>query len=141
MTNFDLVLISLHFLIPSADGISWRDGFALLETLHRNGTPVIMISGYYHMHLAVEAFDAGALDFILKDKELTFLSDLPKRVVDALAPIRPDIIIQSPSDALSHPGKSIPSFADGPQEPGDDRLDCPRGYKAYLEFGAGFGYD
>jgi two-component system cell cycle sensor histidine kinase/response regulator CckA len=57
-------------------------GMDLLQALHREGisTPVLMVTGYGDEHLATQVLRAGALDYVVKDRALTFLTDLPKRV-------------------------------------------------------------
>lgn len=73
-TPFDLVL--LDQFLPEISGVE------LLETLNREGitTPVLMVTGQGDEKLASQVLRAGALDYIVKDRALTFLADLPKRV-------------------------------------------------------------
>jgi PAS domain S-box-containing protein len=72
--RFDLVLLDQR--LPDISGIE------LLQTLNREGisTPVLMVTGFGHEELASQVLRAGALDYIVKDRALTFLADLPKRV-------------------------------------------------------------
>jgi PAS domain S-box-containing protein len=61
-------------------------GLDLLQTLNREGiiTPVLMVTGYGDEHLATQVLRAGALDYVVKDRALTFLTDLPKRVQESV---------------------------------------------------------
>jgi len=81
--RFDLVSTG-YILCPDMDGLE------LLLTLNREGIkpPVIMVTGRGDENVAAQAFRAGALDFVVKDIALTFLSELPKRVTDAVNRIR-----------------------------------------------------
>jgi PAS domain S-box-containing protein len=77
-TTFHLVLLDQR--LPDMSGLE------LLQTLAREGitTPVLMVTGYGDEHLATQVLRAGALDYIVKDPALTFLADLPKRVVESV---------------------------------------------------------
>ena len=77
-STFDLVL--LDQLLPDMEGLE------LLHQLSREGivVPVLMITGRDEAHLATRVLRAGALDYIVKDRALMFLSDLPKRVADSV---------------------------------------------------------
>lgn len=61
-------------------------GLDLLRTLNREGiaTPVLMVTGFGDEHLATQVLRAGALDYVVKDHALTFLTDLPKRVQESV---------------------------------------------------------
>jgi PAS domain S-box-containing protein len=65
-------------------------GLDLLHTLNREGitTPVLMVTGFGDERLATQVLRAGALDYIVKDHALTFLSDLPKRVQESVTRYR-----------------------------------------------------
>ncbi|MCI0683982.1 MAG: response regulator [Gemmataceae bacterium] len=77
-TQFHLVLLDQK--LPDLAGLD------LLRTLNREGitTPVLMVTGYGDEHLATQVLRAGALDYIVKDRALTFLTDLPKRVHESV---------------------------------------------------------
>jgi PAS domain S-box-containing protein len=77
-SHFNLVLLDQR--LPDMSGLE------LLHTLNREGinTPVLMVTGYGDEHLAAEVLRAGALDYMIKDKALTFLTDLPKRVLECV---------------------------------------------------------
>src|SRR5262245_37570929 len=76
--NFELVLLDQK--LPDMPGLN------LLETINREGiaTPVLMVTAYGDEHLATQVLRAGALDYIVKDRALTFLTDLPKRVHESV---------------------------------------------------------
>ena len=44
-----------------------------------------MVTGQDDEHLAARAREAGALDFIVKDHQLRCLTELPRRVQEAVA--------------------------------------------------------
>ncbi len=75
---FDLVLLDQR--LPDMAGLD------LLKTVNREGitTPVLMVTGYGDEHLATQVLRAGALDYVVKDRSLTFLTDLPKRVQESV---------------------------------------------------------
>ena len=79
-TPFDLVLLDLQ--LPDLSGVE------LLRNLTRENitVPTLIVTMHGNEHLAREAFRAGALDYVVKDKDggLTFLDDLPNRVVEAV---------------------------------------------------------
>jgi PAS domain S-box-containing protein len=77
-TLFDLVLLDQK--LPDMSGLE------LLRTLNREGiaTPVLMVTAQGDEHLAAEVLRAGALDYMVKDRPLTFLTDLPKRVHESV---------------------------------------------------------
>jgi PAS domain S-box-containing protein len=76
--TFDLVL--LDQLLPDMAGLD------LLGTLAHEGiaAPVLMVTAHGDEHLAAKVFQAGALDYIVKDAGLSFLNDLPKRVNESV---------------------------------------------------------
>ncbi len=78
-TTFDLVILDNR--LPDASGLD------LLYALTRGGgaVPVLMVMEAGDEHLAANALRAGALDYVVKDSALTFLSELPKRVVESVA--------------------------------------------------------
>lgn len=61
-------------------------GLDLLQTMRKEGiaTPVLFVTGYGDEALATQVLHAGALDYVVKDRALTFLTDLPKRVHEAV---------------------------------------------------------
>jgi PAS domain S-box-containing protein len=77
-SSFELVLMDQ--LLPDMKGID------LLKKLTQEGfsVPVLMVTGKGDQQLAREALRAGALDYIVKDPDLNYLDELPKRVADAI---------------------------------------------------------
>jgi two-component system cell cycle sensor histidine kinase/response regulator CckA len=77
-SEFSLVLLDQR--LPDMAGLD------LLQTLNREGitTPVLFVTGYGDEHLATQVLRAGALDYVVKDRALTFLADLPKRVHESV---------------------------------------------------------
>ncbi len=77
-TAFDLVVLD-NFL-PDMSGLD------LLRTLAREGVsvPVLIITSLGDEQLAASVLRAGALDYVVKDSQLTFLVELPKRVVESV---------------------------------------------------------
>src|SRR5438132_10580418 len=72
-STFDLVLLDQR--LPDMSGLD------LLDTLGREGisTPTLIVTAYGDEQLATRALHAGALDYVVKDPSLNFLTDLPKR--------------------------------------------------------------
>src|SRR5262249_42839662 len=68
-STFDLVL--LDYGLPDMTGLD------LLHTLTREGitAPVLMITGMGDEHLATRVMRAGALDYVVKDHNLSFLQE------------------------------------------------------------------
>ena len=83
-STFDLVILD-----QKLKG-SEKDGRELLETLNREGinTPVLMVTGHGDEHLATQVLRAGALDYVVKDRGLAFLIELPKRVSESVTRFR-----------------------------------------------------
>jgi two-component system cell cycle sensor histidine kinase/response regulator CckA len=81
-TPFNLVILDQR--LPDMAGLE------LLQTINQEGinTPVLMVTGYGDEHLATQVLRAGALDYIVKDRALTFLTDLPKRVMESVTRYR-----------------------------------------------------
>jgi PAS domain S-box-containing protein len=77
-SDFHLVLLDQR--LPDMEGLE------LLHTLNREGitTPVLMVTAYGDEHLATQVLRSGALDYVVKDRPLTFLTDLPKRVQESV---------------------------------------------------------
>ncbi len=75
---FDLVILDNR--LPDMSGLD------LLHTLAREGVmvPVLMVTVAGDAQVAASVLRAGALDYIVKDSALTFLSELPKRVVESV---------------------------------------------------------
>jgi two-component system, cell cycle sensor histidine kinase and response regulator CckA len=77
-SSFDLVL--LDHRLPDMAGLD------LLEALGREGitTPALMVTAYGDQELATRVLRAGALDYVVKDPGLAFLTELPKRVQESV---------------------------------------------------------
>src|SRR5438105_7931746 len=75
---FDLVLLNYH--LPDMGGLD------LLAALAREGiaTPALIVAASGDEQLATRVLHAGALDYIVEDPELTFLTELPKRVRESV---------------------------------------------------------
>jgi two-component system, cell cycle sensor histidine kinase and response regulator CckA len=75
---FDLVLLDDR--LPDMLG---RD---LLQALARENitVPVLMVTAHGDEQLAAQVLRAGALDYVVKDPGLAFLSELPKRVAESV---------------------------------------------------------
>jgi len=75
---FDLVILD--------NGLPDMSGLDLLYTLAREGVtvPVLMVTVAVDAQVAASVLRAGALDYVVKDSALTFLSELPKRVVESV---------------------------------------------------------
>jgi PAS domain S-box-containing protein len=76
---FDLAL--LDQMLPDMHGID------LLETLAGENVtvPILMVTGFGDEELARRALQAGALDYIVKGRDLIWLADLPKRVAESIS--------------------------------------------------------
>jgi PAS domain S-box-containing protein len=76
--TFDLVLLDQK--LPDMEGLE------LLNTMAREGiaVPVLMVTAHGDEHLATRVLRAGALDYVVKDPALTFLSEMPKRVSESV---------------------------------------------------------
>jgi PAS domain S-box-containing protein len=76
--SFDLVILDQR--LPDMPGLD------VLQSLHRDGIvcPVLMVTGYGDEHLAAQVMRAGAIDYVVKDRALAFLTDLPKRVSESM---------------------------------------------------------
>jgi len=77
-TAFDLVLLDQK--LPDLSGAE------LLQALASEhiAVPALMVTAHGDEHLATRVLQAGALDYVVKDRELTFLAELPKRVRDSV---------------------------------------------------------
>ncbi|PID38502.1 MAG: hypothetical protein CSB49_05255 [Proteobacteria bacterium] len=76
--GIDLVLLDQH--LPDMLGTS-----VLAELRVNDGQlPVVMVTAHGDIELAVQALKAGAMDYLVKDVDLAFLSMLPRTVVTAL---------------------------------------------------------
>ncbi len=75
---FDLVL--LDQILPDMAGLD------LLRVLAREGiaAPVLIVTAHGDERLAARVFQAGVLDYVVKDAGLSFLNDLPKRVSESV---------------------------------------------------------
>src|SRR5262245_62136349 len=77
-TAFDLVLLDQR--LPDMAGLD------LLHALAREGVaaPVLMVTAFGDQQLAASVLRAGALDYVVKDRSLAFLDELPKRVAESV---------------------------------------------------------
>jgi PAS domain S-box-containing protein len=77
-TAFDLVLLDQK--LPDLSGAD------LLQALVRENVvvPALMVTAHGDEHLAAEVLRAGAQDYVVKDRALTFLAELPKRVAESV---------------------------------------------------------
>ncbi len=77
---------SQFHLVVLDEGLPDMRGLELMQTLNKEGisTPVLMVTGLGNEDLATQVFRAGALDYLVKDRALTFLTDLPKRVQESV---------------------------------------------------------
>jgi PAS domain S-box-containing protein len=76
--SFDLVLLDQR--LPDMLGTE------LLHALNREGiaAPTLMVTAHGDEHLASQVLRAGALDYVVKDHDLLFLTELPKRVQESV---------------------------------------------------------
>jgi PAS domain S-box-containing protein len=76
--RFDLVL--LDHRLPDMEGLE------LLQALMRESiaVPCIVVTAHGDEQLATRFLKAGALDYVVKDPALTFLTELPKRISESL---------------------------------------------------------
>ncbi|HZT82398.1 MAG TPA: response regulator [Gemmataceae bacterium] len=81
-SSFDLILLDQR--LPDMCGVE------LLHALAREGisAPALMVTAYGDEKLVAEVLKAGALDYVVKDPALTFLTELPKRVVESVTRYR-----------------------------------------------------
>jgi PAS domain S-box-containing protein len=81
-TTFDLVLLDQR--LPDLPGIE------LLQALAREHitVPILMVTAHGDEDLATRVLQAGALDYIVKDPGLNFLTELPKRVSESVTRYR-----------------------------------------------------
>jgi PAS domain S-box-containing protein len=58
----------------------------MLQTLQQRqiSTPALIVTAYGDEQLAIRVLHAGALDYVVKDPALAFLTDLPKRVSESV---------------------------------------------------------
>jgi len=77
---------SAYQLVVLDHDLTDMTGLALLDALQREGiaTPVLVITGQGNETLAAHYLRAGVLDYVVKDRAMTFLTELPKRVQDAV---------------------------------------------------------
>lgn len=74
----DLIILDHH--LPDMNGLE------LLERFASEGitAPVLMVTQNEGAHMATRVLHAGALDYLVKDANLAFLTELPKRVTDSV---------------------------------------------------------
>lgn len=76
--SFDLVLVD--YRLPDKSGVELIAEMAARQIQ----IPVIMLTGYTDVKLAVEVMKAGAADYVIKDARLEFIRSLPKKVAEVL---------------------------------------------------------
>lgn len=76
--SFDALLVD--YMLPGKSGL---DMIAALGDRLRT-LPVIMLTGYTDVQLAVDAMRAGAADYLVKDARLEFIRELPKMLTDLI---------------------------------------------------------
>src|SRR6516165_104708 len=81
-SNFHLVVLDQR--LPDMAGLE------LLQAMQQEGiqTPVLMVTGVGDEHLATQVLRSGALDYVVKDRALAFLGELPKRVSESVTRFR-----------------------------------------------------
>lgn len=77
--GIDLVLLDQH--LPDMLGTSV---LAELRAAEHHHPPVVMVTAHGDIEMAVQALKAGAMDYLVKDIDLAFLSMLPRTVITAL---------------------------------------------------------
>jgi two-component system, cell cycle sensor histidine kinase and response regulator CckA len=62
-------------------------GSEVLQRLRQDGirTPVLMVTAYGDQQLAAQVLREGALDYVVRDESSAYLSELPKRVGEAVS--------------------------------------------------------
>jgi PAS domain S-box-containing protein len=80
----DFHLVLLDHRLPDMAGLE------LLQAIKQEGiqTPVLMVTGVGDEHLATQVLRSGALDYVVKDRALTFLTELPKRATESVTRFR-----------------------------------------------------
>jgi len=73
-------------LIILDNGLPDMNGLDLLQTFAIEGilAPVLMVTQNEAAHMATRVLHAGALDYMVKDSNLAFLTELPKRVQESV---------------------------------------------------------
>lgn len=80
--DFDLIL--LDYMLPDQPGTEMVKVLGdRVETL-----PIIMLTGYTDVRLAVEVMKSGVADYVVKDARLEFIQSLPKKVEDIIERFR-----------------------------------------------------
>jgi PAS domain S-box-containing protein len=77
-SQYDLILLDQK--LPDMPGLE------LMQAMAREGitVPALMVTAHGDEHLATQVLHAGALDYIVKDTALTFLSELPRKAVESV---------------------------------------------------------
>ena len=96
--QFDLVMLDVR--MPVVDGMSVLD--SLMETMP--GLPVVMMTAYGDVEMAVDAMKRGAADFLLKPLDITRLEGLVTRLLESGGRPAPQ---QGEEDPLEFVGRSV----------------------------------
>lgn len=76
--HFDALLVD--YMLPEKSGLDLIH--ALGDRIH--SLPVVMLTGYTDVQLAVDVMRAGAADYMVKDARLEFIRELPKLLTDLI---------------------------------------------------------
>lgn len=76
--TYDLIVLDQR--LPDMEGME------LVERLSRENVslPILMVTAHGDEELATNALQAGVLDYVAKDPELTFLTNLPRRIEECV---------------------------------------------------------
>ena len=124
---FDLILLDLNY---ARDTTSGQEGLDLLSSLdaQSNSTPVIVMTAWSNVDLAVEAMRRGACDFVQKPWDnARLLSAIQKQAVESAARLKADRRVKSeleiahnvqqklfpgqrrPLDSIDYAGRCVPA--------------------------------
>ncbi len=78
--DFDIIL--LDHMLPGMSGLE------ILRAMQPSDTPVVMVSGSSELSVAVEAMRMGAVDYVIKETDGSYLDLLPRTVSRVLSHMR-----------------------------------------------------